>query len=46
MTTMSEIKTSSDQKLRRARVLRMAWTLAAVATALYVGFILRAVLGQ
>lgn len=43
---MSEIQVSPDQKLRRARVLRVAWTLAAVAVALYVGFILRAVLGK
>jgi hypothetical protein len=43
---VSEIQASSDQKLRRARVLRVAWTLAAVAVALYVGFILRAVLGK
>jgi hypothetical protein len=43
---MSKIQTGSDQKQRRARVLRMAWTLAAIATTLYVGFILRAVLGK
>ena len=43
---MSEIQTSSEQKQRRARVLRMAWTLGAIAVALYVGFILRAVLGK
>ena len=43
---MSEIQANADQKQRRARVLRMAWTLAAIAVALYVGFILRAVLGK
>jgi len=43
---VSEIQAGPDQKQRRARVLRVAWTLAAVAVALYVGFILRAVLGK
>jgi hypothetical protein len=43
---VSETQASSDQKQRRARVLRMAWTLGAIAVTLYVGFILRAVLGQ
>jgi len=37
---------SSDQNQNqlRARVLRTVWTLAAIAAALYVGFIVRAVL--
>ena len=43
---MTQQPATTDQKQRRARVLRMAWTLAAVATTLYVGFILRAVLGK
>ena len=37
---------SSQQKLQRARVLRTVRTMAAVALAIYVAFILRGVLGK
>ncbi len=43
---MNQQSATTDQKQRRARVLRMAWTLGAIAATLYVGFILRAVLGK
>jgi predicted nucleic acid-binding Zn ribbon protein len=43
---VSEIQTSTDQNQRRARALRTVWMLAAIAVAIYVGFILRGVLGK
>jgi hypothetical protein len=36
----------TDPKLQRARVLRTVWTMAAIAVVIYVGFILRGVLGK
>ncbi len=43
---MNESPASIDQNQRRARALRTVWTLAMIAVAIYVGFILRGVLGK
>ncbi len=43
---MTQQPANSDQKQQRARVLRTAWTIAAIAVAIYVAFILRGVLGK
>jgi hypothetical protein len=43
---MNQPPTSTDPKLQRARVLRTVWKMAAIAVVIYVGFILRGVLGK
>ena len=43
---MSDTQANIDRKQQRARVLRTAWTIAAIAVAIYVAFILRGVLGK